>query len=159
MLIPLRFPTTLLLSLICFTAPAWGDFQAGIEAFNRKDYATALREWRPLAKQGEAEAQYALGVLHEYGYGVPQDYGQARQWYEKAAAQGHRNAQHNLGVLYANGRGTRQDHVLAYKWFDIAASFGDNAAAMLRDGLIEQMTPTQIAEAQRLAREWKSTPP
>ncbi len=99
MLIPLRVPTAFLLSIVCFTAPAWGDFQAGIDAFNRKDYATSLREWEALAKQGEANAQYGLGVLHEYGYGVPQDYGQAQQGYEKAAEQGLEEGQCMLGWL------------------------------------------------------------
>jgi TPR repeat protein len=58
-----------------------------------------LHEWRPLAEQGDADAQYRLGVLYANGYGVPKDYVQARQWYEKAAAQGNTIAQYNLGRL------------------------------------------------------------
>ncbi|MCX5727856.1 MAG: sel1 repeat family protein, partial [Nitrospirae bacterium] len=78
---PLRFPITLVLSLVCLVVPAWADYQAGMDANNRGDYASALREWRPLAEQGDAAAQYNLGVLYEKGRGVPQDYTQARQWW------------------------------------------------------------------------------
>ncbi len=86
--ISLRFSIALVLSIVCLAVPAWADFQAGMDAYNRKDYATALREWRPLAEQGDADAQYNLALMYDRGYGVPQDYVQARQWYEKAAAQG-----------------------------------------------------------------------
>jgi len=89
------------LSIVYLAVPALADFQAGTGAYNRGDYATALREWRSLAEQGEAYGQYSLGWLHENGYVVPQDYVQARQWYEKAAAQGNTIAQYNLGRLYS----------------------------------------------------------
>ncbi len=63
MLISLRFPIVLVQSIVCLTIPAWSDFQAGMDAYNRKDYATALLEWRPLAEQGEAHAQFYLVSL------------------------------------------------------------------------------------------------
>lgn len=53
------------------------DCQKGLEAYDRDDYATALREWRPLAEQGHAEAQHNLDVMHYQGQGVPQDYAEA----------------------------------------------------------------------------------
>ena len=187
----LRFTTTLVLSIICLAVPAWADFQAGMDANNRGDYATALREWRPLAEQGDALAQYNLGVLYRKGRGVPQDDVQARQWYAKAAAQGLAKAQFNLGTLYFNGEGVAKDYqqalrwfrlaadqgealaqtkiaimydegqgvpqdiVQAYKWYSLGATNGDKPAPQLRDALAKQMTPAQIAEAQKLAREWK----
>ena len=187
----LRFTITFVLSIICLTVPAWADFQAGMDATIRGDYATALREWRPLAEQGDALAQYNLGVLYRKGRGVPQDDVQARQWYAKAAAQGQAKAQFNLGTLYFNGegvpkdyqqalrwfrlaadqgeavaqtkiaimydegQGVSQDLVQAYKWYSLAATNGDKPAAELRDALAKQMTPAQIAEAQKLAQEWK----
>ena len=83
-----RFPIALVLSTVCLASPAGADFQAGLDAFNRRDYPTALREFTPTAKQGVAEAQYNLGVLYEKGQDVLQDFARARQWYEKAAAQG-----------------------------------------------------------------------
>ena len=128
---------------------------AGIEAYERGDYATALSEWRPLAEQGDAVAQYNLGVLYDAGYGVSQDYGQARQWFEKAAAQGYANAQHDLGRLFYYGHGVPQDFVQAHKWYNLAAANGHKVAATFRDSLVEQMTPADISEAQKLAREWK----
>ncbi len=91
------------------TAPAWAGFDEGVAAFNRGDYATALREFRPLAEQGNARAQYNLGVMYENGRGVPQDYAKALQWYRKAAEQGVALAQNNLGVMYRKGRGVLGD--------------------------------------------------
>ena len=98
-LIALRFTLALVLSIVCLAAPAWADFKAGENAYHRGDYATALREWQPLAKQGHAVAQYNLGLLYANGQGVPKDDAQARQWYEKAAVQGHADAQVNLGIF------------------------------------------------------------
>ena len=68
---PLRFITALVLSIVCLAVPAWADYQAGMDAHNRGDYATALREWRPLAEQGMAIAQFHLGQLYARGQGVP----------------------------------------------------------------------------------------
>ncbi len=84
-----------------------------------------------------------------------QDFARARQWYEKAAAQGIANAQYDLGVLYSNGHGVTQNIVQAHKWYSLAAANGHEDAAMLRDALAKQMTPAQIDEAHKIAREWK----
>ena len=81
------------------------DFQKGLAAAQSGDFATALREWKPLAKQGNADAQYTLGVMYFYGEGVPQDYKETEKWYRLAAAQGYATAQHYLGVMYKNGFG------------------------------------------------------
>ena len=80
------------------------DYEKGLEAYERGDYATALREWQPLAKQGEAIAQYNLGVMYVNGHGVTQDDAEAVKWYRKAAQQGYALSQHNLGFMYVNGR-------------------------------------------------------
>ncbi len=154
--IVLRFPIALVLSsIVCLAVPAWADFQAGLDAYNRHDYATALREWRPLVEQGDVDAQYNLGLMYDRGYGVTQDYVQARQWYEKAAAQGDARAQYNLGVRYARSHGVPQDYVQAHKWFNLAAANGEKMGAKFRDVLASQMTSAQIDKAQKLAREWK----
>src|SRR4029077_12512676 len=96
------------------------------------------------------------------GQGVPQDYAEAAKWYRKAADQGFAEAQSNLGAMYAKGQGVPQDYVEAYKWFDLAAARFAASDAALRDGVVSDreriaagMTRAQIAEAQRLAREWK----
>ena len=124
----LRFTITFVLSIICLTVPAWADFQAGMDATIRGDYAAALREWRPLAEQGDALAQYNLGMLYRKGRGVPQDDVQARQWYAKAAAQGQAKAQFNLGTLYFNGEGVPKDYPQALRWFRLAADQGEAVA-------------------------------
>ena len=156
---PLRFPIALVLSLVCLVVPAWADFQAGMDARNRGDFAKALREWRPLAEQGDARAQYYLGLLYENGDGVPQDYEKAREWYEKSAAQGEANAQFYLGLLSAFGQGGPLDLAQAHMWYSLAAGKGHVGAAVYRNDLAKQMTPAQIAEAQKRAREWKPKTP
>ena len=131
----LRFPIAVVLSIICLAVPAWADYKAGEDAYNRGDFATALREWRPLAEQGDARAQYNLGVLYRKGRGVPQDDVQARQWYEKAAAQGQGKAQYNLGTLYLNGSGVPKDYQQALRWFRMAADQGE-ALAQTKIGIM-----------------------
>ena len=116
------------LSVVCLASSAWADFKSGEKAYQRGDYTTALREWQPLAKQGQADAQYHIGLLHTNGQGVPKDDAEARHWYEKAAIQGHPNAQLNLGSLYDYGRGGPQDFKMAARWYLRAANQGNNLA-------------------------------
>ena len=155
----LRFPIVLVLSLVCLVVPAWADYQAGMDARNRGDFAKALREWRPFAEQGDARAQYYLGLLYENGDGVPRDYEKAREWYEKSAAQGEANAQFYLGLMSAFGQGGPLDLAQAHMWYSLAAGNGHVGATVYRNDLAKQMTPTQIAEAQKRAREWKPKTP
>jgi hypothetical protein len=119
-----------------------------------QDFGQAAAWWRKAAEQGLDVAQVQLGALYEGGWGVPQDFGQAAAWYRKAAEQGNAWAQFLLGWLYHNGRGVPQDFVLAYLWASLAAS-QKSEYAVERDRIAQKMTPQQIAEAQRLAREWK----
>jgi len=154
-----RIPLFLLLSLVLVVPPAWADFQAGMDAKNRGDFAKALREWRPLADEGDARAQFYLGMLYENGDGVPEDYGKAREWYEKSAAQGDANAQFYLGLMCAFGRGTSLDLVQAHMWYSLAAGNGHARAALHRNDLAKEMKPAQIAEAQKRARDWKRKTP
>lgn len=90
--------TALLLTTLSAQALAV-DFEAGLEAYNRGNFAVALREWRSLADQGDARAQFRLGYMYDKGSGVPQDHAEAMRWYRKAAEQGHAKAQYNLGVI------------------------------------------------------------
>jgi hypothetical protein len=76
------------------------------------------------------------------------------KWYRLAAAQGDAAAQSNLGVMYAKGEGIPQDDVLAHMWFNLAAAQGNTLAIKNRDVLAKRMTPAQVAEAQKRAREW-----
>src|SRR5512142_791899 len=99
------------LALICFLgfAALAADFQTGLDAYHRGDFAAALKEWQPIAEAGDPHAQYNLGLLYARGQGVAQNYQQAVSWYRKAAEQGVAAAQYNLGVIYANGQGVAAD--------------------------------------------------
>ncbi len=151
----MRTATVLLaVVVVLVAAPACTDYEAGKEAYDRGDYATALTKFRPLAQQGDARAQYNLGFMYSKGRGVPQDDKEAVRWYRLAAEQGRAEAQYNLGGMYATGRGVPQDYVQAHMWVTLAAVRGLETARTLRDRLAEKMTPAQLANAQRLAREW-----
>ena len=106
-----------------------------LAAYNRGDYATALRLWRPLAVQGDASAQISLGIMYDNGSGVPQDYGEAVKWYRKAADRGNAAAQFTLGLMYFLGQGVPQDYAEAVKWFRNAAEQG-HASAQKELGLV-----------------------
>jgi hypothetical protein len=92
------------------------DLQKGFTAAQSGDFATALREWTPLAEQGDANAQFNLDVMYDEGLGVPQYYKTAVKWYRLSAEQGNASAQQNLGVMYATGQGVIQDYVRAHMW-------------------------------------------
>jgi uncharacterized protein len=116
-----------------------------------QDYPTARQWWELAAAQGDLMAQSALGELYADGWGGAQDYARARKWLGKAAAQGGARAQFNLGVLYERGRGVPQNFVQAQMWYNLGEANGNKKAAEFRDALAKQMTPAQIAEAQRFA--------
>jgi TPR repeat protein len=103
------------------TAP---DFIKGLAAAKRGDYATALREWQPLADQGNARAQYYVGAMYFEGNGVTKNFDKAAEWFRKAADQGDVNAQPSLGAMYAKGLGVPQDYTKAMKWYRKAAEEG-----------------------------------
>ena len=133
-----------------------GPLEDGKAAWLRGDYAaTALSLWKPLADKRDASARGFLGQMFATGHGVTQDYLLAAEWYWLAAQQGDAAAQDNVGSLYELGEGMPQDYVLAHMWFNLAAAHGYEGADKDRDTVAKLMTPDQIAEAQRLAREWK----
>ena len=123
-----------------------------------QDDAEAVRWARLAADQGDAEAQYKLGYRYAMGWGVAKDESEAVRWYRLAAEQGYATAQYNLGLMYDNGQGVPQDYVQAHKWINLAASRTTGEAEdfrSMRDEVAEKMTASQVAEAQRLAREWQ----
>ena len=180
----------IVLAFMLWLPVAAQDSDKGKAALDRGNYATALMELRPLAEQGDASAQYSLGLMHEYGQGVRQDDAEAVEWYRKAAmqgvalaqyklgvmydnswgvprndieavkwyakaaVQGHPLAKHDLALMYASGAGVPKDYVRAHMWLNIAVAFGNSFMVKHRNRIAKKMTPTQIAEAERLAREW-----
>ena len=125
--------------LLACAAPAWADdhaqFQQGYTAYQAGNYAQALRLWQPLAQKGNAEAQFALGLMYDKGQGVVKNDRQAAAWYQKAANQGHADAQLNLGLMYANGWGVAKNYQQAAAWYQKAADQG-NADAQYNLGLM-----------------------
>lgn len=122
---------------------------------------------RKAAEGGHAEAQANLGTAYVWGRGVPKDLALAASWYRKAAEQGNVHGQLSLGTAYRDGSGVAKDLVSAYMWLDLAAQQGPKfstpsvagffsyQARTARDEMAKQMSPAQIAEAQRRSREWK----
>ena len=129
------------------------SFRRGLSAYEKGDYATALREWTPLAEQGDANAQTNLGVIFYKGQGVPQNYMKAAVLFRLSAEQGSSLAQTYLSGMYAMGQGITKDKVYAYMWGNIAASNGNEDGAKLRDINARYMNPSQLEKAQDLVRE------
>ena len=108
-------------------------------------------ETKAAAEQGDAVAQYNLGVMYDNGIGVPENDAEAVKWYRKAADQGHAKAQFNLGVMYYNGDGVPENHVRAYVWLSMAKTQGHEKAKKGVETVKNLMTKQQIAQAQALA--------
>lgn len=130
------------------------DVREGYEAYKKGDFVNSLKEFQPLADQGDADAQYYLGLMFARGKGVSKDYIQAVNWYTKAAEQGHTKAQHNLGFLYASGQGVVQDYTKAYAWWNLAALQGDEDAKQNRDTAENRMSSEQIDAAKMLSKQF-----
>jgi TPR repeat protein len=113
------------------------DFQKGLQAYDAGDYLTALKEFLPLADDGDAESQYLLGTIFQDGYGIPQDFTEAAKWYSFAADQNHASAQLNLAALYYLGNGVPQDYQAAYDWSRLSA-IQSNESAQFTLGLLYQ---------------------
>jgi TPR repeat protein len=116
-----------------------GDYQLGLSAYERGDYAAALAQWLPLAERGDPEAQYRVGRLYYYGRGVDQDFVQAGEWYLRAAEGGHARSQSNLGTMYEQGRGFPKNDENAARWYAEAAEQGrplaqNNLGRMYEEG-------------------------
>ena len=193
--------TALFVTVVVPGAANAGPFDVALAAAEQGDYLTALRLWRSLAEQGDADAQYNLGVMYSNGDGVPRDYAEAMKWHRKAADQGNGNAQFNVGFMYDLGRGMPQSYTEAVKWYSLAANQGvaiaqfklgvmyndgqgvpqdyihahmwfslaalqfpaseteyRDEAVKARDFVASKLTSAEIAEAQKLAREWKLQP-
>jgi TPR repeat protein len=122
-----------------------------------KDERSALEWFQRAAEQGDMEAQYTLGTLYVTGFVVKDD-AQGVEWVRKAAEGGLAPAQFSMGTAYATGTGVKRDLILAHKWIALALAQGSGDRPAL-NGLILQMTPQQIAEAERLATEYKRSHP
>jgi len=115
---------------LCLAFPAVADSKVATQAYSEGDFKTAYREFLTSAKDGDATAQYALGVMYHKGKGIPQNYIKAAEWYARAAEQGHATAQNNLGIMYRRGEGVARDPKEAFTWIWTAAMQGDARAEL-----------------------------
>lgn len=143
---------TLVLCATLVSGISIAGFNEGVAALDREDFASALREFRPLALKGDADAQNNLGVMYELGQGVTQDYREAMKWYRLAANQGYAGAQNNLGVMYDKGRGVALHYREAVKWYRLAAEQG-NASAQHNLGVMYD-NGRGVAQDYREAAKW-----
>ena len=125
-----------------------------------QDYQEAAKWFRRAAEQGDAGAQFSLGAVYSTGDGVPQNDAEAKKWYHKAAEQGNADAQFSLGQMYFYGNGVPQDYVQAHKWFNLATArepdeYSPEVIQWAKGESEKVMTGSQVAEAQRLVREWR----
>ncbi len=132
-----------------------GDYKKGAS----HDYEEAMRRFRKAADYGNVEALSMIGIMYEKGNGVQQNYGEAVKWYRKAADRGDTTTQSILGMMYESGKVVPQDYVQAHMWYNLIVAHAEgierDMAVKDRDRLAAKMTPEQIAQAQRLSREWK----
>ena len=152
-----------------------------------KNYKKRFKLILPLAKKGDAEAQYNLGIMYDNGIEILKDYNEAVYWYRLAAEQGYAEgkikiynlakksvpqalnilindaenrvtkAQNKLGEVYLEGKGLPQDYVLAHMWFNLAGSQLNEDAIRNRNTLERKMSPSQIEKAQEMARNWQKS--
>lgn len=139
-----------LVAATMFCASSIAGLDEGLAALSKRDYAAAAKELLPLAERGNAEAQYRIGRMYEYGAGFPADKAQAFGWYRKAADQGHASAQQELGAIYASGDGVAQDDAQAVAWFQKSAALGNSAAQFNLGLMIAKGTGIRRDDAQAL---------
>ena len=151
-----RILFAVILVVACATVAAAGPREDADSALQRGDYTLAARLLRPIAEQGDASAQFNLGLMYAKGKGVPQDYPAALKWFRKAAEQGNAAAQNSLGLMYEKGQGVPQDFVRAHMWYNVGASALSGDAGKIsmrnRDDVASKMTAAQIGKAQEMAR-------
>ena len=150
----MRILLAVLLAAVLATQASAQNFKTGLNAYDRGDFTTALKEWRPLAERGDARAQFNVGVILFNGQGVSHNPAEAVEWYRAAADQGYGPAQANLSFMYETGQGLLQNYIEAYKWSTLAARHGVEARKSL-SSLSAKMTAEQIAEAEQAAAAWQ----
>jgi uncharacterized protein len=152
--------TAILLFAVTVNAPtAQADsLKEATTAFAKKQYAAAIKLFRPLAEKGNAIAQYKVAVMHRMGLGVPKSEKEARKWSRLAAKQGNPEAQALLGGLYYKASGEESpDTVRAYMWYEAAAAQGNAEAKKDLASLEKELTPQQVTEAREKAQKCKSS--
>jgi len=151
----LLFLITLLFPLI-----SQAGFDEAVAAYESGDFATAVKEYRALAEQSDPRAEFALGFHHHYGYGVPKDQAEAIKWFRLAASHGDVQSRYYLGIMHQKGEGVAKDLVAAHMWLSLysrnAPNHRDQAYTKeIIDGIERKLNEEQIAQAKKIAKEWK----
>ena len=120
----------------------------------RDDHEFTVQLYQDSAENGEADAQYKLGLLYLTGNGALQDFAEAAKWLKRAAEQGYALAQYELGLIYRTGYGLAMDPVKSYMWLNLAAAAGIQQAVAARDEVMRSLNSNQLAQAQKISREW-----
>jgi TPR repeat protein len=107
---------------------SWASLEDAVQAYLRGEFSKAATLLRPIAEQGDPQAQTYMGLLYERGKGVPKDYAESVKWYRLAAEKGKADAQNYLGDMYRKGNGVTQDYGQAAVWYEKAAQQGIKAA-------------------------------
>jgi uncharacterized protein len=135
----------------CSSADTYED---GVKAYDAKNYSKAFKIFTAEANKGNPDAQHSLGLMYNRGDGeVRQDYSQAVKWYSAAAEKGNINALANLAIMHLNGTGVPQNYINGYALSSLAASYGNQDAQANMKIAAQKMSPAQIDEALKLAKE------
>ena len=129
------------------------DYAKALTAFRSGNPGKAVSLWQGYAERGNIKAQNTLANFYAAGNVVEQDYVEATKWWRIAAEQGDSDAQQNLAVAYLEGKGIPKNIVQAYMWFNLSEANGNEVASLTKEHVQGEMTPAQIEEAQKLARE------
>ena len=141
--------------MLIFAPPAFaGEYEKGISAYKRGNYAEAVALLKPLAQSGDPLAQFAIAVMYDDGRGMPQDFARALSWYSKAAHRGLVDAQYMMARFYGRGRGVKQNPSSAFLWFNIAGAGGHPDGVRLRDQHRHQITTSQQKRIEAAAVSW-----
>ena len=140
--------------LIClFSKISFADFDKGLKEYNNGNYESALNIWEPLAKEGVSNAQYNVGLMYHNGLGTKQDFEQAFKWLLKSSEQGNLNSIRLISTMYALGNGIKKDFIKSYMWAKIGADNDDQNSKILLDGLLKEMSKSEINKANALVQE------
>jgi hypothetical protein len=120
----------------------------------KDDHQFTVQLYQDSAENGEADAQYKLGLLYLTGNGALQDFAEAAKWLRRAAEQGYALAQYELGLIYRTGYGSAVDPVKSYMWLNLAAAAGIQQAVSARDEVMRSLNSKQLAQAQKISRDW-----
>ena len=126
--------------VVSFNLAAQPTIDKGFQAYRNQDYAVALTNFKPLASDGDAYAQYVLGVMYAMGHGVTRNDDIAIELYRKSAKQGNADAQYAMGKMYKNGRAIPRDYAIAVEWFRKAQAQDHRQATVALEALCEGRT-------------------